>query len=326
MSMTDLEGVQKKERASLRELLWNGFRNIQFYTYSTVLLLLLTLGFLWPFTFIMVPTGHHGVMYRYFLGGTVTDQIWGEGLHVIPPWDLLTLYENRLIERRIAFSILSEEGLELGVEISVRYRPNKDMLGYLHQDIGPEYYDRLIKPEVEAHVRRTFGNRPAHEIYSSPNDLIQELRGIAVLGRVEDSGSAISTRAYVQIQEIKLINIELPSIVERAIAEKYRQEQLMLEYQYKLRRAEDEAERTRIEAAGIRDYNKIASEISPDLLRWRDLEATLELAKSANTKIIMLGGGGGGVPLLFSLGDAPARSVTDEGEGASAPDSAASSD
>ncbi len=299
----DTTSEDRPPRRSLRELAWNGFSRLQFVTYSTVLVVLLLLGFLWPFMFLQVPTGYHGVMYRYFFGGTVTDKIWGEGLHVIPPWDHLTLYESRLMERRIKFDILSEEGLDLGVELSVRFRPNKDMLGFLHQDIGPEYYERLVKPEVEAHVRKTFGSRPAHEIYASAGDLMQELRRVTMLGRVDDSGDTTTTSAYIQVQEIKLVDIDLPPIVEQAIADKYRQEQLMLEYRYKLQREEDEAERKRIEAAGIRDYNKIASVISPDLLRWRDIDATLALSESTNAKVILLGGGGGDVPLLFSLNE-----------------------
>lgn len=297
-----LKAKPAAERRSLREVVWRWFTNAQFFVYTTVLIVLMILVFVAPFMFIMIPTGYSGVMYRYFAGGTVTNQVWGEGLHVIPPWDTLTLYETRLIEKRIAFDILSEEGLDLGVEVSIRYRPTKDMLGFLHQDVGPEYYDRLVKPEVEAHVRKTFGQRPAHEIYGSAGDLMQELRGISMLGRVE-GGELISSRSYISVQEIKLVDIDLPLVVEGYIAAKYGQEQSMLEYEYKLAREEKEAERKRIEAAGIRDYNKIAASISHDLLRWRDIEATLTLAQSTNSKVVLLGSGTGDTPLIFNLGD-----------------------
>ncbi len=283
----------------LRQRVWDVYTKFRFWVYSFIVLLLLGVGVLWPFMFIRIPTGYHGVMYRYFFGGTVTDRIWGEGLHVIPPWDYLTLYETRLMEKNLTFSTLSEEGLNLEVSLSIRYRPSKEMLGYLHQDVGPEYYNRLIYPEVRSHVRETFGKRSAHAVYSSANDVIQELRSITILGRVDDTGTETRTDAYIRVQEIKLIGIELPDIVKQAIAERYRQEQLMHEYRYKLQRAEDEAERQRIEAAGIRDYNKIAAGISPDILRWRDIDATLSLAQSENAKVIVLGGND--TPLLFSL-------------------------
>jgi regulator of protease activity HflC (stomatin/prohibitin superfamily) len=283
-------------------------RDAEFAVYTVVVLCLLLLTFLWQRMFISVPPGHSAVMYRYFLGGTVTDRIWNEGLNVIAPWDQLVIYETRMHQEKLSFDVLSEEGLDLGVVVSIRYHPNKDMLGYLHQDIGDQYFERLIRPEVELHVRRTFGNRPAHEIYSSARDLLQELGKVDALGRLEDDGTA---RPYVHIVELKLVDIELPPMVEASIAEKYRQEQLMLEYRYKLEREEKEAERERTEAAGIRDYNLIAAKVSPELLKWRSIDATLELAKSQNSKVVVLGSSQG-AQMLFnvdgSLGHGRSRS------------------
>jgi len=241
-------------------------------------------------------------MYRFFLGGTVTERIWGEGLNVIPPWDHLIIYETRMQQQKLSLDVLSEEGLDLPVEISVRYQPNKEMLGYLHQDVGAEYFERLIRPEIESHVRRTFGNRTAHEIYTSVRDVLQELSKISALGRLDEDGGA---RPYVQVYELKLVDIELPEIVQSSIADKYKQEQLMLEYRFRLEREEKEAERRRTEAAGIRDYNLIASKVSPEMLQWRSIEASLELAKSqmelaksTNSKVVVLGGGPGAQMLL----------------------------
>ncbi|MDI1443598.1 prohibitin family protein [Polyangium sp. 6x1] len=280
-----------------RERLARWLRKARFTLYTTLVVLLFLAGFLWPRIFIRVPSGSSAVMYRFFLGGTVTDRIWGEGLNVIPPWDELTVYETRMQQQKLKFDVLSEEGLNLPVEVSVRYQANKEMLGYLHQDIGVDYFERLIRPEVESHVRRTFGNRTAHEIYTSVRDVLQELSKISSLGRPDDSGGA---RPYVQVYELKLVDIELPEIVQSAIADKYKQEQLMLEYRFRLEREEKEAERRRTEAAGIRDYNLIASKVSPEMLKWRTIEASLELAKSQlelaksqNSKVVVLGGGPG---------------------------------
>jgi regulator of protease activity HflC (stomatin/prohibitin superfamily) len=291
------------KKRTLRERLAKWLRKARFTLYTTLVVLLFVVGFLWPRIFIRVPAGCSAVMYRFFLGGTVTDRIWGEGLNVIPPWDHLTVYETRMQQQKLKFDVLSEEGLDLPVEISVRYQPNKEMLGYLHQDIGVDYFERLIRPEVESHVRRTFGNRTAHEIYTSVRDVLQELGKISALGRLDDDGG--DARPYVQIFELKLVDIELPEIVQSAIADKYKQEQLMLEYRYRLEREEKEAERRRTEAAGIRDYNLIASKVSPEMLKWRSIEASLELAKShmelaksQNAKVVVIGGGPGAQMLL----------------------------
>lgn len=322
------------EELTFRERASDWLSRAQFATYTTLVLLLLALGFLWPRIFIVVPAGHSGVLYRYFSGGTDTEHIRPEGLNVIAPWNRVIIYEIRLQQRTLKFDVLSAEGLNLGVQVSVRFRPRLDMLGHLHRDVGPEYFERLINPEIQAHVRRTFGGRPTDEIYTSERDLLQELAHIPVLGKVEDTATGLSARSYVDLEELRLADIELPDVVVGAIAEKYRQEQLMLEYQYRLVREEREATRKRTEAAGIRDYNLIASRISPDLLRWRTIDATFELAKSQNTKVVVLGGGQGVPPMIMNLDSlsgappapaAPGQAATAPaapGQAAPAPDAA----
>lgn len=304
---------------SLREQVGDFLLRLQFVSYTILAAVLLILAFLWPRVFVSVPTGNKGVMYRYFAGGTVTDRVWSEGLHIIPPWDHLSLYEVRLQQKTLTFDVLSDEGLNLAVVVCVRYRPDEAMLGFLHKDVGPEYFERMIEPDIRAHVRRTFGNRPAHEIYSSANDIDLELRRAPSLARLGESDSAASS-PYVHIQEIKLVDIDLPDIVETSIAEKYRQEQLMLEYRYRLEREEQEAERKRTEAGGIRDYNAIIGPLSPDVLRWRDLEATKELAAAPSSKVVVLGGNSD-ASLLFNVGgpESGASTVVEPSPAASSP-------
>lgn len=297
------------ERPTWRERIAAQLIRLQFYIYTALVLLLIVLTFLWPRVFITIPPGSRGVMFRFLGEGTITDRTWPEGLHIIPPWDKLTLYEVRLQHQNLDFEVLSVEGLALTVKIAVRYQPNIRILGYLHQDIGPEYFERLVRPEIEAHVRRTFGTRPAHELYASTRDMLQELSQVPMLARrgvaeAAIDGGELDGLPYVDVQELKLTGVVLPPIVEAAIAEKYRQEQLMLEYEYKLEREEREAERKRTEAAGIRDYNLIAGEVSHDLLRWRSIDATTALATSDNSKVVVLGGGGNdGMQMLLNVGE-----------------------
>lgn len=305
MSSSRSEESADDDGPTLYERVVGAIVRAQFVIYTSLVVVLLILSFLWPRIFISIPPGSRGVMFRYFGGGTVTDRVWPEGIHVIPPWDTLTVYEIRLQHKQLAMDVLSKEGLELGVKVTVRYRPNVKLLGYLHQDLGPEYFERLIQPEVEAHLRRTFGSRATQDLFSSSRDVLQELSRVSLLGRENDSDTApdeATGQPYVFIQELKLTDIELPQVVEAAIAEKYRQEQLMLEYDYKLEREEKEADRKRTEAAGIRDYNLIAGEVSHDLLRWRSIEATTSLATSSNSKVVVLGAGGkGGMQMLLDV-------------------------
>lgn len=296
-----------REQWTLRDRFLDWLPRAQSSLYIVLVLCLFVLAFLWQRMFIFVPPGHRGVMYRTVYGGTVTDRTWSEGLHVIPPWDKLTLYDLRLQQKTLDFTVLSDEGLQLGVKVTIRYRLEDELLGYLQQDIGPEYFDCLIKPEVESHIRRTFGDRPAHEVYSSGRDVLQEVGQFSLIGRVDKTRAGVVAH-YVYVRELKLIQINLPKVVEEAIVEKYHQEQLMLAYRYKLDREEKEADRKRTEAAGIRDFNQIAGKVSYDMLRWRSIDAAESLARSNNSKVIVLGGGQGGMSMQLNVGDEPVRS------------------
>ena len=297
---------------SLRDRFRAWLPRAQTVVYSALVLCLFVLGFLWQRMFVFVPPGHRGVMYRTVYGGTVTTRTWGEGLHVIPPWDKLTVYNLRLQQRTLDFKVLSDEGLTLGVKVAIRFRPDTEILGHLQKDIGAEYFDCLIKPEVESHIRRTFGGRPAHEVYASGRDVLQEVGQFSMIGRLEQSQVGSVSRQYVFVQELKLIQIDLPKVVEDAIVEKYHQEQLMLAYRYKLDREEKEADRKRTEAAGIRDFNQISGMATSDMLRWRSIDAAVDLAKSNNSKVIVLGGGQGGMSMQLNLGEDASRPPSEE--------------
>lgn len=302
-AVLDIEPPPADRPPSFRERLAYWLNQAQFTLYTLLVVFLLALGLLWHRVIVVVPPGHLGVMYRTVYGGTTTDRIWSEGLHIIPPWDRLTVYDIRLQQRKLDFKVLSDEGLTLGVSVVVRYHPYKEMLGFLQKDIGPDYFESLIQPEIESHIRRTFGGRPAHEVYASVRDVLQEVGQFPLIGKVEKSSAGMVSHPYVFVQEIRLTQIDLPKIVENAIVEKYHQEQLMLAYKYKLEREEKEADRKRTEAAGIRDFNLIAGKVSADMLRWRSIDAALELAKSNNSKVIVLGGGQGNLAMQLNLGE-----------------------
>lgn len=287
---------------TFRERVANWLLRLQFYVYCTLVLGLLLLGFIWQRMFLIVPAGSVGVIYRPLKGGTDTNRRFAEGLHIIAPWDKLVVYDTRLQQQTLEFKVLSDEGLSLGVQVAVRFRPNEEMVGYLHQDIGTNYFELLIKPEIESHVRKIFGSRPAHELYATGREVLQELSQIAVPGRLEKSDKRMLSRPYVQLHEVKLTIIELPKIVETAILEKYQQEQLMLAYKFKLEREQKEADRKRTEAAGLRDFAQIAGK-SVDLTHWRALEVASEFAKSPNSKFVVLGGGQGTLPMILNLGE-----------------------
>ena len=285
-----------------RERVASWLLRLQFFLYCTLVLGLLLIGFIWQRMFLIVPAGSVGVIYRPLNGGTDTQRKFTEGLHIIAPWDNLAVYDMRLQQQTLEFKVLSDEGLSLGVQVAVRFQPNEEMVGHLHKDIGTNYFELLIKPEIESHVRKLFGNRPAHELYSTVREVLQELSQISVPGRLEKTDKGLISRPYVQLRETKLTIVELPKIVENAILEKYQQEQLMLAYKFKLEREQKEADRKRTEAAGLRDFAQIAGK-SVDLIRWRSLEVASEFAKSPSSKFVVLGGGQGALPMILNLGE-----------------------
>lgn len=272
------------------------------WVYLSLLIVAILCGLLWDRILVTIPAGHYGVMYRRFGQGTVTDQPFGEGLYVIAPWNKLTAYETRLQARTVTLKVPSSEGLELSVSLVLRYRPFIESLGHLHRDIGPEYFERLILPEVHEHVRKVLGTRRAQDISVGDRQLLEELAHLPVLGRLhrERRKDAPPASPYVLLEELRTLDIVRPQHVVDAISEKLRQEQLALEYQHRLQREQEEAQRKRVEATGIRDYNRIAGPIQPDLLRWRSIDAALELARSNNSKVVVLGGQLG-TPLMLNV-------------------------
>ena len=264
----------------------------RFRVYIGGLLVLLFFAYFWPRMFITIHAGERGVMYRRFGGGVVLDRVWGEGLHVIPPWDVLAVYETRVQEKTFGFPTLTRDGLRIDLVVSVRYRPEMALLGHLHEDVGPRYYSRVIFPEIKSALRQTVGDRTAFEIYSTEGDVLQQALKEA---------KAFIEQKPIDLDQLVIEEIRLPPIVKQAIDQKHKQEQYLLEYEFRLQRAEREAERKRAEATGIRDYNAIIQQqgIDEDVLRWRGIEATLELSKSDNSKIIVIGGGRDKLPIIL---------------------------
>lgn len=305
------EETEVKEQGPLtpRELASDWPDQVRFYIYSVLLIILMLTGYLWNRILITVPAGHHGILFDRFRGGTLIEPVYSEGLHLVWPWNTLIFYETRMQQRALKLQVLSAEGLSLSIGLSIRYSPVVANLGYLHHDVGPDYFDRLIKPDIEGHLRHTFGGRPAHEIYSSAREVLQEISRVPLLGRLTGArglGGEQLTDPYLRLEDIKLVEVELPPLLVAAINNKQKQEQLTLEYKHRLEREGKEADRKRTEASGIRDYSLIAGKISSDVLRWRGIDAAVDLAKSSNSKVIIFGNGTAGGPVMLNVTDAPA--------------------
>ena len=259
--------------------------------------LLGTLTFLLVFLFfaerivIFVNAGESAVLFKRFRGGTQLDRTYGEGLHVIMPWDQMQVYTVRIQHETKQFEVLSANGLKILVDASIRYRPILENLPYLHQNVGPDYAERIVFPEVEAVVRQIFGQYLPEDIYSSQKFIIQNT--------VQNAIFEVSER-FVDLDELLITKITLPEMITTAIEEKLEKEQVALGYKFRLDSERLEAERKRIEAAGIRDFQTIISAgLTENYLRFKGIEATLKLAESDNSKIVVIGGGKDGLPIIL---------------------------
>ena len=244
--------------------------------------------------FITIKAGERGVLYKRFQGGTDFNISYTPGFHVKAPWNKIFVYnvrENIINEK---MDVLDKSGLSVSVEVSVRFFPIYKQIPYLHEYFGEQYVDLLVKPEVRSTVRRVMGRYTAEEIYSTKRAEVEE----AIIK--ETAAILISEDNNIQMQALLIRSINLPDQIKNAIESKLQQEQEALAYTFRLDREKSEAERKRIEAEGIAKYNQIInSSLTAQILKQRGIDATLELSKSPNAKVVVVGGGKEGLPLIL---------------------------
>lgn len=253
--------------------------------------------FFWNNIFITVHSGELGVFFRRFAGGTVLDKPpLEEGLHIIFPWNKIYIYNVRVQEFTHQFYVLTKEGLNITIDISIRYHPRREKfaLNKLHKELGPEYLHTIIIPEIQSALRFIIGKYEPQELYQADFGMLDAALSEAVLQLTE---------SYVVLDDLLVMKVTLPPTIQQAIEEKLREKHNAEKYKFLLKQAEEEAKRKVILAEGIRDFQDIVSEgISQQLLQWRGIEATLELARSPNAKIVIIGGKDG-LPLILNTGE-----------------------
>lgn len=274
---------------------WRRWLRRNLHALAIVALLLLGVAvFLADRIFIVIPAGHVGALWNRF-SGTRVDRIFGEGLHIISPLDVMTPYEVRKQLVVHTLDVLSAEGLTVSLELAIRFQPEYNLVGLLHETIGPDYMVRVVIPQTESVLRKQLGNASAVQIYTNEDGLLTR----ALLMAMNEAG-----RNLVAIDDIVILQITLPDRVKTAINDKITQGQLLSSYLYRRETAVKEAERKRIEAAGIRDYQAIVDEtLSERFLVYQGIQATRDLATSDNPKTLVVGAGSNDLALPIFLGD-----------------------
>ncbi|MEY8849040.1 prohibitin family protein [Psychroserpens sp. XS_ASV72] len=242
---------------------------------------------------VTIGSGEAGVLYKTFGGGVVTDEPpLGEGFHIVAPWNKVYVYEVRRQEIFEKMKVLSSNGLDIQLDASAWYKPDEANLGKLHQEIGENYLNRIILPTIRSAARSVVGRYTPEQLYSSKRDAIQR--------EIFEETKKIVDDQYIVLDEILVRDVTLPPTIKDAIERKLKQEQESLEYEFRLVTAEKEAQRQRIEAQGKADANRILSaSLTDKILQDKGIEATIKLSESNNSKVVVIGSGDSGMPIIL---------------------------
>ena len=314
-----LVSIYEKPPPSRRRYAWWRFVERQLPMLVIYLLVATLVGVvLAPFTLVTVPSGYVGVLWKRFGGGTVLDprKLKDEGMRFLLPWNQVFLYDLRLQSVTETYNAISRDGISLTASINIRFRLKREAVPQLHQSIGPNYVQALIGPEIGNRMREVIAEYTAEDVYSTKRAEVQikiRERAETMLGEKmmvgseggdsEDLDNApyrIPLYAMVNLINTLILGIELPSTVVTAINRKIEQYYISEEYKFRVAREIRESERKKIEAEGISEFQQIVSQgISDSYLRWRGIEATLQLAQSSNSKIVIVGSGKDGLPTIL---------------------------
>ena len=244
--------------------------------------------------FYTIQATERAVMFKKFSGGLDKENIIQPGFNIKAPWNDIYIYdvsENQIEE---TMDVLDKNGLNINVDVTVRFHPKYDKIGQIHETFQRDYIRRLVIPETRSAVRQVMGRYGAEEIYSTKRAEVETAIKEETEAVLSDEGNNIVMRALL------IRSIKLPEQIRLAIENKLTQEQEALAYQFRLDKEKSEAERKRIAADGEATANKIInSSLTDELLKMRGIEATKELIQSPNSKIIVIGGGKDGLPLIL---------------------------
>jgi len=236
-----------------------------------------------------VDTGHVGVLTLF---GRVTGETLGEGIHLINP--LKTNNEMSIQTQTIkeSASVPSSEGLMMALDTSLIYHLNPDRAAEVFQKIGSDYQDKVVENQLRSAIREATASHTANALYTGEREMVAK--------QIMDRISEELGRRGITVEAVLLRDIQLPATLKASIESKQQAEQEALAMNFRLQKETQEAQRKRIEAAGVRDFQQIVAQgITPSLLEWKGIEATENLAKSGNTKVVVIGNNKNGLPLIL---------------------------
>jgi prohibitin 1 len=236
-----------------------------------------------------VDSGHVGVLTLF---GRVTGEVLPEGVHLVNPFKSNNEMSIRTEEVKESASVPSSEGLVMNLDTSLIYHLNPEKAAEVYQKIGPNYMNVLIEPNLRAAIRESTASHTANALYTGEREMVAKQIYDQLVQKLGERG--------ITVESVLLRDIQLPTSLKSSIESKQQAEQEALAMNFRLQKETQEAQRKRIEAAGIRDFQQIVAQgISPQLLEWKGIEATETLAKSGNAKVVVIGNSKNGLPLIL---------------------------
>jgi prohibitin 1 len=236
-----------------------------------------------------VDSGHVGVLTLF---GRVTGEVLPEGVHLINPFKANQELSIRTQEIKESASVPSSEGLVMNLDTSLIYHLNPEKAAEVYQKIGPNYMNVLVEPNLRAAIREATASHSANALYTGEREMVAK--------QIRDQLTDKLGQRGIVVESVLLRDIQLPATLKSSIESKQQAEQEALAMSFRLQKETQEAQRKRIEAAGIRDFQQIVAQgISPQLLEWKGIEATENLAKSSNAKVVVIGNSKNGLPLIL---------------------------
>jgi len=236
-----------------------------------------------------IPTGNVGVLTLF---GRVTGETLAEGIHLVNPLKSVQKLSVQTQSVKESANTPSNEGLILALDTSLLFRLDKNKAAFVYQTVGENYAEKIVEPTLRAAIRASTSSHTANALYTNARELVQQQIQDELKTQLEPRG--------VIVENVLLRDVQLPATLKSSIEAKQQAEQDALRMNFTLQKEKQEAERKRIEAQGIADFQKIvATGISAQLLEWKGIEATEKLATSSNAKVVIIGNPKNGLPLVL---------------------------
>ncbi|MBP7654119.1 prohibitin family protein [Candidatus Dependentiae bacterium] len=280
----EIKKVSRKEK--IKKFLFRHIRNLVIILF----LLILVFAVFYNRIVINIYSGQAGVLWKRFGGGTVVDQVYGEGIHFISPLNKMNVYNLRFQIINDYIDVLTVNGLTVRVNFAIRFHPNKYLLGLLHKYAGPDYQETVVKSEIKSVIRKVVGPYKPEELYAAQKAIVEQIQN--------DAAIRIGER-FVKVDVVMIKSLELPKKIKEAIEEKLEQQQKFQAYEFRLATEKKELERKTIEAEGHKIFQEKFGMDIDKYLKWRSIMAAEEIAKSPNAKVIITGPGKDGIPIIL---------------------------